>query len=646
MRPVFLALLLCLLVGQATAATQTPLFNKALDAIQAQDWAKLATLKDKLGDNYGLAVYLEYHQLKQLLPDASPKQINTFREVYKDTPPSSWIYGIAMRSYANNNRWDDLLELVKTPPNSTSLRCDYNQALLQTGKGDSAKITQSLVDRNAYMPSSCRELLGYLHRHRQLHQPQMLTLMRHAFRHEQGQWMREVAAWLPAGVGEKQWLLKLYKHPDTLTVIPKSFSTTIHQRLFALALHRLVPKDREKALQVWQSAPASVYSKGTKRRLAARIAWYSAISSEKANRKWLDAWLNQHPEATSTLDQRTRRAVIEQDWKGLLHWVALMPSAEQHSTRWQYWRGRAYQQLGDKKQAVALWKQAADERTFYGFLAADRLGQPFQLNAAGNQHGQLHLTAANQHTMARARLLLQTGHAANARREWYYLLKNTDAANFSGLAHFALAKKWYRFAIMTANTGDGHNRMDWRFPLAYLQDFKQAAKRVKRADTFLLMAVARRESAFGPMADSRVGARGLMQLMPATAQGVAQRLGMTITNEDLYDPAINLTLGSSYLSGLLEDYHDNWLLTLAAYNAGPSNVERWLSRGAKPYDVWIASIGYHETRSYVKAVLAYRVIFMKQAGVPDDEIHLIRPAAKQFVYTNKALGTALVMNVP
>jgi soluble lytic murein transglycosylase len=130
-----------------------------------------------------------------------------------------------------------------------------------------------------------------------------------------------------------------------------------------------------------------------------------------------------------------------------------------------------------------------------------------------------------------------------------------------------------------------------------------------------LMSIARRESAFNSHARSPVGARGLMQMMPATAKQVAREKAFTLTDEKaLLDSDVNIHLATYYVSSLLEKYNGNLIAALAGYNAGPNKVDRWLESAPVTFDQFIESIPYRETREYVKAVLAYRVIFNTLQG--------------------------------
>jgi soluble lytic murein transglycosylase len=157
-----------------------------------------------------------------------------------------------------------------------------------------------------------------------------------------------------------------------------------------------------------------------------------------------------------------------------------------------------------------------------------------------------------------------------------------------------------------------------RFPLAY-GDLIASAADANSLSSLFLYAIARQESAFIHDAHSSAGALGLMQLMPATGQQMAEDAGMRITRQGLLQPETNITLGSRYLARLMGQFNGNRILTAAAYNAGPNRVKQWLDRNtqvALPYDIWIETIPFGETRGYVQNVLAYAVIYGYRTGSP------------------------------
>jgi soluble lytic murein transglycosylase len=121
----------------------------------------------------------------------------------------------------------------------------------------------------------------------------------------------------------------------------------------------------------------------------------------------------------------------------------------------------------------------------------------------------------------------------------------------------------------------------------------------------LVLSIMRQESGFQPTAVSSAGAVGLMQLMPATARLVSQQLGLGPVSADiLATPRLNITLGTQYFASMLQRYHGNIFLALAAYNAGPGRVGRWQKQWPDlPMDEFVEHIPFRETRLYVKLVL-------------------------------------------
>jgi soluble lytic murein transglycosylase len=170
-------------------------------------------------------------------------------------------------------------------------------------------------------------------------------------------------------------------------------------------------------------------------------------------------------------------------------------------------------------------------------------------------------------------------------------------------------------AIDAASRAKAWDALDVRFPTAYQNTFQQYAS-LQKVPATELMAIARRESAFFPEARSPVGARGLMQVMPATGKQVASSLGRPHTREELYQVEHNVLLGSAYYRQLLDRFQGNRVFALAAYNAGPHRVDRWRNKQGErlPVELWVETIPYRETRNYVQAVLSYNLVFQYRLG--------------------------------
>ena len=148
-------------------------------------------------------------------------------------------------------------------------------------------------------------------------------------------------------------------------------------------------------------------------------------------------------------------------------------------------------------------------------------------------------------------------------------------------------------------------------------------------ETPLLLALIRQESSFDSFAKSHAGARGLMQIMPPTAKYVAQKLKVPYSKIRLMtDPEYNIMLGRAYISSLLRQYDGSYVLALAAYNAGPKRVRRWLRDNGDPRSAevdtldWIESIPFSETRTYIQRVLGNLQVYRMRLSKPQMALSL------------------------
>jgi soluble lytic murein transglycosylase len=158
-------------------------------------------------------------------------------------------------------------------------------------------------------------------------------------------------------------------------------------------------------------------------------------------------------------------------------------------------------------------------------------------------------------------------------------------------------------------------------------DFQQRGTAVEPA---LLHAVARQESSFNNAAVSPAGARGLMQLMPATAKQTAREAGLAYSPARLTDdPAYNVTMGAALLRQLIATFDGSYIMTLAAYNAGPRRVRQWVGTFGDPRDKdvdpidWIERIPFSETRNYVQRVLENLQVYRARLNGETHPIELV-----------------------
>jgi soluble lytic murein transglycosylase len=218
--------------------------------------------------------------------------------------------------------------------------------------------------------------------------------------------------------------------------------------------------------------------------------------------------------------------------------------------------------------------------------------------------------------MARARELRFHNDNLDANREWRQASANFTYPDWLAAAIVAGQWQWHSKAIASLGRAQYWDDVELRFPLAFADAINDAAQ-ANQLDSPLLFALARQESAFDASATSPAGARGLMQLMPATAKSTARKYKIPYRRKtELYDPETNIAIASRYYSELLKRFDGSRILASAAYNAGPTRVAQWLNKsdGTLPFDIWMEVIPYKETRAYVRNILMYSIIYSREMG--------------------------------
>jgi soluble lytic murein transglycosylase len=327
--------------------------------------------------------------------------------------------------------------------------------------------------------------------------------------------------------------------------------------------------------------------------------------------------------APGDVDERTaewnvRAALWAGNWARSAQAVAAMPPAQRELPRWRYWAARAAEVQGDAAAARAVYAQLTANDNYYAALSGARLGQPVVPHqqtlsvdvAAGMQ-------IAQKAPFVRAHELLLCDLKPLAAVEWQAGLDGLPPASRVQAAALALRWGWYEQGIASASRQGVFNDYSLLYPRPYDPQV-QAAFALTQVPEDLIYAILRQESLYDAQVVSHAGALGLLQLIPETSQRVARRWQLPVpTREQLFDPAVNVQLGSAELHDLLQQFGQQAPVAIAGYNAGPNAAARWLPDAPRDAAVWIENIPYNETRDYVQRVLWHSVVFAwRRSGEP------------------------------
>lgn len=592
----------------------------ALQAARDQQWHRV----DQAAiDGHLLAGYVEYHRLRSRLPQVEPDQILDFMQRHADSPLAEWIRGQAQTRYGEAERYGNLLAISDGVPGTTERQCHYYTALLGSDPGAAAEGGRALWLVGQSQPSACDALFN--------------NLRASGVISAQDVWQRKMLAWQTGETGLMNYLGRLLgsdwddarEAADRLrgdyaavTRVPARVGPDGQgsSAMFAAAMYGFTRADTEAALDAWvKIAPHLVLDPDHRYEIEHDLAFYSMVRDVHQNLGWVDDTL---PRLASgnLYELRVRNALARRDWQAARHWLVQMPEDTLSDSRWQYWLGRANDMLGASEAAQSAYRRAAEGRNFFGFAAADRLGQPYALSMdRATFNDDYRAEVANWPVVQRTEALIRIGEQGLANSEWYTAVARASDQEARALADYAQRKGWYAKLVQTTITGNMWDALEWRFPEAFRDDFMYWGESTG-VDPYLLMGIARRESAYNTEALSPAGARGLMQLMPGTATQLSRQLGISDPGPyGVLDPSLNIRLGSTYIRDMLSRYRGNRLAATAAYNAGPGRVDRWLRDAPEEFDLFVESIPFRETRDYVQAVLAYRVIFESLANGGDSQ---------------------------
>ena len=605
-------------MAQANTAWQEErdVYQKARQALVKKQINQFNQYANTLTE-YPLYQYLVFEELKTRLSSLSDQDIDDFLATYSDGALAdrlrvTWLYQLQRK-----NKPKSFLKYYRNDK-APALQCYFLRSKLKLGEFEESKKSYISQIRDLWLVGKsqvkqCDPLFNWFEREGYLTTELIWERFSLVMSSNRSRLAKYLAKKLPSTEQARASLwLDVHRNPKS-KIRSKALQRDDHinRKIIVHGLNRLARKDLTAAHNLWLDikddyAFGSDLHDEVERSLALRAAYRH---DDRAK-----TWMYQLPKEVydpATAMWRTRSAIRDMDWELVLRGIAMLGEGEKAETQWQYWKARALAEKGLRTDADNIYQKIAAERSYYGFLASDKLSLSYNIVDAPLQYDALALEdIANTPSIIRAGELLYVQQFSDARREWNYATKNYTKKQLQIAASLAHQWQWHDYAIRTIAKGKYYDDLGIRFPMPFTNQVEKYASKRKLEPAFVY-GIIRRESAFNPQARSPVGARGLMQLMPATAKEVSKNLNLkSPTRSDLYRPAFNINLGSKYIADMLSKFSGHRALASAAYNAGPHRVKAWLPEDSElPADVWVDTIPFTETREYVRAILAYTALF-------------------------------------
>lgn len=612
----YLLLFLLLMPAVANAEPEDD-FQAAREAYRVSDAARLDQLAERL-KNTALEPYVTYYQLRLRLYNRNPAGLKEFLARPDDTPVIDQLRLDWLKWQAKQQRWDEFAaEYPRLLEADDELKCYALQARLPNNEDLVLHDARNFWFNGLGQPESCVTLFNLALARGVITEQEVWQRVRLALEVNNVDLVRQLNVRLPK---EKKISIKLLEsavaHPDRYVAKIKLDKATEAERMVALfALQRLAKQLPQLAYTRWKqhedrfNAEEQRYFYGWLGYEAARnlddraLTWFKAAKDAPLNDVQL-AW-------------RTRAALRANNWSEVWTSITAMSAAQQKEGVWRYWKARAWKVLGRDFEAEILLTGLSHEYNFYGQLALEELegASTGSMSAANYQPTLIEVEMMqSQPAMQRTLLLYRMGLREEAAKEWSLAVRKLDDKQLLVASEIASRNEMYDRSINAADRTILLHDFSLRYPAPY-RDSLQGNIQENKLDEAWVYGLMRQESRFVTQAKSNVGAVGLMQVMPATARWIAQRLGMKDYRKVLVSQLdTNLKLGTYYMKNMLSTLGNNPVLASAAYNAGPGRARQWLANNPLEGAIYVETIPFDETRDYVKKVMSNTMYYARLFG--------------------------------
>nr|WP_307719063.1 lytic transglycosylase domain-containing protein [Massilia glaciei] len=590
--------------GAVSAADQT--FLQLRDAVRQDNLARAQMLAAQL-PNHEFAAYLDYYRLKPRMNEVTSAEIADFLERHPgnaltDRIRNDWLLELGRRR--DFSTFDQVLPLFVLN-DDLQVKCYALLSRAAKGQRVAPEARALLLDPSNY-GEACGALITALHQTGQFDTDDLLAQLRLAGEDRATGPARRVAGLLGGSETRAAQAVDL----PALVVARGVGKDRVERELYLVAVGRLA--------RTSLSLAAISLNKNTARlsEQERAIGWSNVAlaASIKLAPEANDYWLltSGAPLTREAAQWKTRIALRHGQWERVRATIEAMPPSLRDDGAWSYWLARALQASAAQHpahgvDALALYRRIAGQNSFYGQLAMEELGQLITIPpaAAPPTAAETAVAAANP-ALRRAVRMYALGMRPEGNREWNWETRKMNERELLAAGEFARQNKLLDRMVYTSERTRTLFDYTQRFPAPHNEVLHPTVQSLG-LDKAWVYGLIRQESRFVQDARSRVGASGLMQVMPATGDLVARKIGLSgFVHSMLDDMRTNILLGSNYLNMVLNNVDGSQPLATAGYNAGPGRARTWRRLLKEPMEgaVFIESIPFSETRGYVKNVMA------------------------------------------
>ncbi|ASG68453.1 murein transglycosylase [Francisella halioticida] len=613
-------------IGYSLTTEQIQVSKQALRDLEAKDYKSYYYLKSKLKNT---SIY-PYFQYKEVSSDPELFKPSTIDAYFKQDNNKYWqdkLSDTLAQYYAQKQNWKLFKKYYKGDL-GISGKCWNMQAEYESGdKHQALKEYGNLWQNRVYMPSSCSVMQKYWNKSD--YKPK-IYLTNKAY-----------TLAFASKFDDSLWLLKTYvknnedyinyitawqeatKNPVKLDgFIAKYHSYRKFNQVFVVISTNLINRNASNYAKIWDNLKNKRYlSKRAKQECISAIAVSFARSQLPEAKLWLERVDKQYLDVVAW-EWLLRVDLYNNDFASYIKTYYQLPKKSQQNDAWKYWLAYSYDKQGQTSKAKNIYeKLIKDPLNYYSFLASDKLNKPYNFgnNIADKLSSYETKKLLSQDATEQAISLYQIGQYKDSTSIWCWSIRNKLKANqiseIKELVRLAEDNHMYYAAIFNMAVIGKYNNLDVLFPKAFIHTVNENVKRFG-IDRDLVLSIMRKESLFDIEAGSWAGAKGLMQVTEPTAKFIAKKYKLSLIgnkskgmNSQIFIPQNNIKLGTANLYFLEKLFDKNTVLGIAAYNAGPGNVAKWLNKREVPAPIWIENVPFGETRHYIRKVLMYMIVY-------------------------------------